>query len=220
MFDYDPWVDLNDDGKIDGKDIANVAARFGTLGTPINKTALLLEILSRIDQLNSTIIEQQNTINNLNTTINYLSGTAIRFLYSNGNWADLVIGSISGSPLTTGWVTAKSLTIPAGTLLNRTVLIMLSWMAYQYMLGYPGPAFLGFGRLTVNEAVIDSWDLDMYQSSDPTFEVWNTVNDVKKIENIDNSVEVVINLDFKLDSYSPWPQTYARVVSTEFRVFG
>jgi hypothetical protein len=36
----DPWVDLNDDGKIDGKDIAQVAKGFGTLGTSITKAAI------------------------------------------------------------------------------------------------------------------------------------------------------------------------------------
>jgi len=31
---YDPWVDTNEDGKIDGKDIAAAAKAFGTLGDP------------------------------------------------------------------------------------------------------------------------------------------------------------------------------------------
>jgi hypothetical protein len=39
---YDPWLDLNDDGHIDGKELGDVAAAFGTYGTPINKTELLL----------------------------------------------------------------------------------------------------------------------------------------------------------------------------------
>lgn len=46
--DYDPWCDINDDGKIDIKDIASVALKFGTTGTPINKTGLLLELQSRM----------------------------------------------------------------------------------------------------------------------------------------------------------------------------
>ncbi len=37
---YDPWDDINDDGKIDIKDIADVAARFGTSGTPLTKAYL------------------------------------------------------------------------------------------------------------------------------------------------------------------------------------
>jgi len=29
---YDPWLDVNDDGKIDGKDIALVALHYGQAG--------------------------------------------------------------------------------------------------------------------------------------------------------------------------------------------
>jgi S1-C subfamily serine protease len=39
---YDPWLDINDDGKIDIVDISKIALAFGTSGTPINKTGLLL----------------------------------------------------------------------------------------------------------------------------------------------------------------------------------
>lgn len=45
---YDPWLDINDDGKIDMKDVAAVAKAFGSLGDPINKTALLLALDARI----------------------------------------------------------------------------------------------------------------------------------------------------------------------------
>jgi len=72
---YDPWVDLNDDGWIDIYDAITLANHFNTFGTPINKTALLLDLLARIDALNSTVIEQQNMINNMNTIINNLSST-------------------------------------------------------------------------------------------------------------------------------------------------
>lgn len=74
---YDSWMDINDDGKIDMKDIGNVAARFMTAGEPINKTALLLELQSKIDALNTTIIEQQNTINNLENTVLHLNETVV-----------------------------------------------------------------------------------------------------------------------------------------------
>ena len=51
---YDPWADLNDDGLIDIDDVMEPALRFGATGTPINKTALLLELQSKVDALNST----------------------------------------------------------------------------------------------------------------------------------------------------------------------
>lgn len=45
---YDPWTDINDDGKIDIIDIATVARLFGTTGTPINKTALLQNLATEM----------------------------------------------------------------------------------------------------------------------------------------------------------------------------
>ena len=41
---YDPWIDINDDGKINILDITFVAKAFGTSGTPINKTMLIQEL--------------------------------------------------------------------------------------------------------------------------------------------------------------------------------
>jgi hypothetical protein len=74
---YSVWGDLNDDGKIDILDIVWMAGHYGTTGTPINKTQLLLDLLLKIEQLNTTIIEQQNTISLLNETVNYLNTTVI-----------------------------------------------------------------------------------------------------------------------------------------------
>jgi hypothetical protein len=37
---YDPWADINDDGKIDIKDIAYSSMRFGTLGDPIKNVSV------------------------------------------------------------------------------------------------------------------------------------------------------------------------------------
>jgi len=65
--DYDPWADLNDDGKIDMRDVYVVARKFGTTGTPINKTALLLELSDRVDSLNASFLELQNRVTILET---------------------------------------------------------------------------------------------------------------------------------------------------------
>jgi hypothetical protein len=55
---YDPWIDTNDDGRIDMRDIAALCALFGTLGTPINKTAMLLDLQDRVNALE----EQQDYV--------------------------------------------------------------------------------------------------------------------------------------------------------------
>ncbi len=79
---YDPWLDINDNGKINIEDVAWVAKAFGTSGDPVNKTELLYNVndtltslLAKIDSLNATVIEQQNIINNLNNTVTFLNST-------------------------------------------------------------------------------------------------------------------------------------------------
>lgn len=59
---YDPWVDLNDDGWIELSDFFILSSHVGTSGTPINKTALLLELEARIDALNATVISLKQCI--------------------------------------------------------------------------------------------------------------------------------------------------------------
>ncbi len=48
---YDPWIDTNDDGTINYQDLYNLAAAYGTSGTAINKTDLLLDLEARIADL-------------------------------------------------------------------------------------------------------------------------------------------------------------------------
>ena len=48
---YDPWLDTNDDGEIDIYDIVAMCNIYGTKGTPINKTELLLDLLERVEAL-------------------------------------------------------------------------------------------------------------------------------------------------------------------------
>lgn len=52
---YDPWLDINDDGSINIIDISILARIFGTLGSPVNKTALLLELQDKLETLEATI---------------------------------------------------------------------------------------------------------------------------------------------------------------------
>lgn len=59
---YDPWLDLNDDGVIDVFDLHLLSLIYGTIGTPINKTELLLELEARIDSLNATLLTEYYNI--------------------------------------------------------------------------------------------------------------------------------------------------------------
>jgi len=59
---YDPWCDLDDDGDIDIFDIVKMAGAYGTSGTPINKTELLLELAARMDALNASVLSLEEQI--------------------------------------------------------------------------------------------------------------------------------------------------------------
>jgi hypothetical protein len=48
---YDPWIDYNDDGKINLQDLVLLANSYGTSGAPINKTAIILDLQSRVSAL-------------------------------------------------------------------------------------------------------------------------------------------------------------------------
>lgn len=52
---YDPWLDLNDDGEIDIFDVVMVARAYGSSGEPFNKTAALLELQAQVSILDATI---------------------------------------------------------------------------------------------------------------------------------------------------------------------
>lgn len=72
---YDPWIDTNDDGEIDTDDLYLLANDYGTSGTPINKTALLLELQTKVDSLNASVLELQTRTDSLNTTVVHLDET-------------------------------------------------------------------------------------------------------------------------------------------------
>ena len=62
---YDPWADINDDGKINMYDIGYTARLFGTTGTAINKTELLLGLQAQIDSLKASLIDLINQTRNI-----------------------------------------------------------------------------------------------------------------------------------------------------------
>lgn len=79
LMDYDHWYDLNDDGIIDMTDIGLLCLKYGTTGTPINKTALLLELQERLDTLNASCLLLAQTMNLVTTDLQ----NQINDLYTN-----------------------------------------------------------------------------------------------------------------------------------------
>jgi len=108
---YDPWIDINDDGKIDMMDIGYVCLAYGTNGTAINKTALLLELQSRvnilngslldleayfetrINTLNATLVEQQSRIADLETQLIILNATKLGKPDYDSGWVTVNAGN-------------------------------------------------------------------------------------------------------------------------------
>lgn len=106
---YDPWYDINDDGKIDLKDYFGIGLKYGTEGTPINKTALLLDLQARLNALNASILDfgayfetrisdleaqidqMSATIAELTTKLNTLNATKLDALKYDSGW--FVVGT-------------------------------------------------------------------------------------------------------------------------------
>lgn len=65
---YDPWLDLNDDGRIDMKDVAAIAHAFGATGTPVNKTVLLINVNDTYTQLMNELANMRSLMDQLNVT--------------------------------------------------------------------------------------------------------------------------------------------------------
>ncbi len=62
QYPYDPWEDINDDGVINIYDVVQVCNSYGATGTPINKTALLLELLDRIKTLEDRVTALEENV--------------------------------------------------------------------------------------------------------------------------------------------------------------
>jgi hypothetical protein len=96
---YDPWLDINDDGKILIEDVAWVAKAFGTSGDPINKTALLIEVnatyaslLSQINELKTMIAQMNSTIVQLNDRVDILNMTGLGKPDFDSDWNNITAG--------------------------------------------------------------------------------------------------------------------------------
>lgn len=63
---YSPWCDINDDGKIDHKDLLQLAAVYGTSGTSISKAAIAYD--SGWENITDKAGQYFNVTHNLNST--------------------------------------------------------------------------------------------------------------------------------------------------------
>jgi hypothetical protein len=70
--DYNPWCDLDDDGDIDIYDIVDMANRYGTTGTPVNKTELLYNVSNTYTALLTQIASLQTQLDSQNDTLSLL----------------------------------------------------------------------------------------------------------------------------------------------------
>jgi hypothetical protein len=103
---YDPWADMNDDGKIDIWDIGYIARKFGTNGEPVNKTALLYEVnatftellsemmslKARVDTLEAQIAVLETDVGALRIELAILNATKLGKPDFDSEWIPLAIG--------------------------------------------------------------------------------------------------------------------------------
>jgi len=100
---YNPWLDWNDDGKIDIKDVSSVAKIYGTNGDPVNKTALLIETNATFTALISEISAMNSSIETLNSTYAFLEtkvdNVETDLYFVNGSVVELgdIVGELNGS---------------------------------------------------------------------------------------------------------------------------
>jgi len=114
---YDPGLDYNDDGKIDYMDLYKLAKAYGTSGTPINKTALLLELQSRVDILNASFLDLEAYLETRVTTLE-ASLVYLHFRVETLENQSLPQGFIRAPAYDSGWVTVPE---PPPTSILRTI---------------------------------------------------------------------------------------------------
>jgi hypothetical protein len=121
---YDPWVDLNDDGAIDIFDAITLARVFGTSGTPINKTALLLDLEARIDILNATVMSLSESTQQVYSDLLDKSSDAsgqLRIIYPANMFTKPPNLSITASFRSSGYAQMSHITIVENTKDNCTI---------------------------------------------------------------------------------------------------
>ena len=189
---YDPWADVSGP----------------TIGEPdgnINMRDIQYEILH---------------FNTFGTPVNRtdLLFPCPKFFYSNGEATSLLLGSEEG---TTGWVTTKSTTIPSNTLTNGTLVI--HWNRRALMANVDYQQYTCYMRITLNGTVEGYWQFNppMLSVLEQDYEFKCTNHLAILIPNIDNSVDLLLNLDFRIDcTYAGDVNAFAEMNNNQFEVTG
>ena len=151
---YDPWLDTNDDGVINMRDIGVMCDMFGASGTPINKTAMLLDLQNRVNALeekqnrvktirfytqNETMNDQPNEFKEAatfywvpgNATNNAILSVYCYLQYKGTNIRCVVWGfwdgsynAISGDYIWIGWQSIGMVAVPTPNQANYTLTIL------------------------------------------------------------------------------------------------
>jgi hypothetical protein len=129
---YDPWCDYDDDGDIDIYDIVNIASRYGTTGTPVNKTELLLELQKAMQIFNGTICHLQANITMIDSTI---ASMRKRFVTQNATHSSVIYHLVGGSPAT--WQLMPNMTVKMN--LQRTSFLKI---IFSGKVGWDNPPWL------------------------------------------------------------------------------
>ena len=103
---YCVWSDMDDDGDIDIVDVVDLAGRYSTTGTPMNKTELLYDV-------NNTITELRDRIEYLETTLAYGP-------YQSGRLLPLPYGALHASGGSSPFYTVSTSCILLSLDLNTT----------------------------------------------------------------------------------------------------
>ena len=172
---YDPWIDTNDDGIINYEDLFNLASRYGTLGTPINKTNLLLELnatvedlLSRVEALEAPESVTTDRIADSAVTNEKLAAEAIPFAS--------VSGTTTTTTTSTGGVWEDMDAMSVTVTFNQTshLLIVFTLMASTNPAGNnirvralvgAQPALPIEYQLLCDSTAYDTWSCSFYKSS-------------------------------------------------------
>ena len=146
---YDPLFDINDDGKIDLRDYFGVGLRYGTVGTPINKTALL-ELQSQIDELKASLQSLQSDFVALNAShaellsqVGSLNGSVASLWLTVQNYSSILENHTitlnstyiysAATTETLNWVDVSGLSVNINVNNTCYLMAMFSTMAYNYL---------------------------------------------------------------------------------------